>query len=295
MKKKSLTLFEFQKRYRTEKDCLRALEQLRWSKGFVCPKCGHDSGYRLTQRRVIQCAACRCQTSITAGTIFHKTKLSLKVWFWLIFLVSQDKGGVSALRITKNLGMHYNTVWHMLHKIRQAMSTRDNESIRLAGLIEMDEAYFGGKKRKCQVLVMIESGRKASGSLVMKKVFGLKNANEPGIKKLIEAHVDNQSKQHFVADCAWAHTTPKKMGHVIQTYKSSPASADKHLPWVHLAISLAKRFLLGTYHGVSRKYLQTYLDEFCYRFNRRFKEPSLHESLLRACISSSPINYAAIS
>jgi predicted RNA-binding Zn-ribbon protein involved in translation (DUF1610 family)/transposase-like protein len=294
MKKTSLTLFEFQKRYQTEEDCLLAIEKIRWSKGFVCPKCGHDAGYRLSRKRKIECAVCKSQASITAGTIFHKTRVPLVNWFWIIFLVAQDKGGASALRLAKQLGMYYKTVWHILQKIRKAMSGRDNSVVRLAGLIELDEGHFGGKHRKAQVIVAIEkTGKWKAGKLIMKRVFG-KVISEPEVKRIVNAHVDNDSQQYFVTDCAAAHRMLEKMGHKLESHPSTPESAAQHLPLVHLAISLAKTFILGTYHGVSRKHLQKYLDEFCYRFNRRFKESQLHESLIRACILASPISYPAL-
>lgn len=291
MKKEFLSVFEFNQRYRSEKDCLLAIEKMRWPNGFICPKCEHDDGYRLSRKRVIECAVCKQQTSITAGTIFHKTRIPLLKWFWMMFLIAQDKGGASALRLSKQLDMYFRTVWNILHKLREAMSKRDNEVIRLSTLIQMDEAYFGGPKRKTQVLVMIEEEKGRSGNLVMKRIFGQKVASEPGIRAAIEASVDNESQQHFVADRAWAHTAPQKMGHTVQFHKSTPESAVTDLGWLHLAVSLAKRFILGTYHGVSKKYLQSYLDEFCYRFNRRFKENRIHESLIRACVYASPVNY----
>lgn len=156
MSKKFFSIFEFDKHYRTEDDCLQAIEKMRWPNGFICPKCQHDDGYRLSRIRIIECAVCKHQTSITAGTIFHKTRIPLLKWFWMMFLVIQDKGGSSALRLSKQLDMHFKTVWNILHKIRQAMSARDNDVIKLSTLIQMDEAYFGGPKRKSQVLVMIE-------------------------------------------------------------------------------------------------------------------------------------------
>jgi hypothetical protein len=212
----------------------------------------------------------------------------------MMFLVAHDKGGASALRLAKQLGMCYSTVWHVLHKIRQAMSKRDDNVIKLNGLIEMDGGFFGHYKRKAQFLVMIEVDNKRSGNIVMKKALG-RTTCDPDVKKVVEAHVDNESQQYFVADLAGAHNVVQRMGHSLVKHKSTPESAAKRLPWVHRAISLAKRFLLGTYHGaVNRKYLQPYLDEFCYRFNRRLKESQLCESLLRACVLAPPTTYAAL-
>lgn len=294
MQGKPMSLLQFQKHYRTEDDCLRTLEEMRWPNGFVCPQCGHDNGYRLNTRRVIECSVCTTQTSITAGTIFHKTKTPLLNWFWMIFLVARDKGGASALRLAKQLGMRYATVWHILHKVRIAMAKRDAAVIKLSGVIQLDEGFFGGNKRKTQVLVMVESQGKRTGSIVMKRIFGDKVPSGPSIKEAVNAYVDNEIQQHFVTDQAWGHSAIKKMGHLLQTHKSTPQSAATNLGWVHMAIGLAKQFLLGTYHGVSRKHTQRYLDEFCFRYNRRFKESLLHESLLRACLLAPPISYPAL-
>jgi len=99
-----LNLLAFQKRFRTERACAKALERMRWPEGYTCPKCGHRHGYRIESRRLIACAACRYQVSLTAGTIFHKTHTPLVKWFWALYLVSQDKGGESALRLSKATG-----------------------------------------------------------------------------------------------------------------------------------------------------------------------------------------------
>jgi hypothetical protein len=293
MKKKSASLFDFQKRYRTETDCLNAVMKLRWPEGFRCTKCNYRGGYRLSKRRAIECASCRHQISITAGTVFHKTRIPLLTWFWMIFLVAQDKGGVSALRLTKLLGMHYSTVWHILHKIRIAMSQRDNKVIRLSGLIELDEGFFGRKKPKSQVLVLIESNNDLSGKLVMKRILSTM-ASQPEIKRVVEESIAVRLRCKFVTDGATGHNVLAKMGHQFEAHASTPASAAEDLPWVHRAISLAKRFLLGTYHGIKRKHLQNYLDEFCYRYNRRFKESHLYENLINACVMAVPIAYPAL-
>lgn len=293
MKRKSQPLFEFQKKYKTESDCLKAIMERRWPEGFRCPKCNYRSGYKLHKRRVIECASCRHQISITAGTVFHKTRIPLLTWFWMIFLITQDKGGVSALRLSKMLGMHYSTVWHVLQKIRIAMSERDSKVIRLSGVIELDEGFFGRKKPQCQVLVMIESKDGRAGHLVMKRVLST-IVSQPEIKRVLEDHVDMRLRHKFVTDCAKGHNILAKMGHQFEPHKSTPISAAEHLPLVHRAISLAKRFLLGTYHGVRRKHLQNYLDEFCYRFNRRFKESQLYENLINACVIGFPISYPAL-
>ncbi len=143
----SMTLVEFQKQFLNEDDCLDYLEKMRWPAGFRCPNCTHDVGYKLEFRQLIQCAVCRHQTSLTSGTVFHKTRTPLVHWFWMIRMMADDKGGASVLRMAKELGMHYNTAWHIAHKIREAMNSRDRE-ITLAGFIELDEAIIGPHARK---------------------------------------------------------------------------------------------------------------------------------------------------
>ena len=290
MKKKSASLFDFQKKYKSEADCLNAIMEMRWPEGFRCTKCNFRSGYRLHKKRAIECASCRHQISITANTMFHKTRIPLLTWFWMIFLIAQDKGGISALRLSKLLGMHYSTVWHVLHKIRIAMSQRDSKVIKLVGIIELDEGFFGRKKHKSQVLVMIESKNGHSGKLVMKRIFGTM-VNKSAVKNVVQECVDTRYRYKFVTDRAGAHNILEKMGHHLEAHLSTPESAAEKLPFVHLAISLAKRFLLGTYHGIKKKHLQNYLDEFCYRYNRRFQESRLYQSLIKACVLGIPVSY----
>ena len=142
-----MTALEFQDRFRTEEDCQEALAKLRWPQGFTCPNCGHDDAYLIKERRLLQCIVCRHQASITAGTIFHGTKIPLRNWFWMIYTVAHDKGGASSSRFAQQLGMYQKTAWHILQKIRHAMGNRD-EVIKLEGLIEIDEAEIGREARK---------------------------------------------------------------------------------------------------------------------------------------------------
>src|ERR1700688_36695 len=120
-----MNAIEFQDTFRTEEDCLAYIERIRWPKGFIWPNCGHDFGYRLQERRLIQCAVCRKQTSVTAGTIFHKTRTPLREWFWMIYQLAQDKGGASSVKLAKQLCGYQSTVWNQLHKLRHAMQRRD--------------------------------------------------------------------------------------------------------------------------------------------------------------------------
>lgn len=300
-----LTLPQFQMRFDSEEACLQAIFDARWSRGFVCPRCEHNGGYRLSGRRTIQCSSCRRHTSITSGTIFHGSHLSLKLWFLLIYFVAHDKGGASAMRLSKQLGMHYATTWFILQKIRHAMATRE-EHLTLAGYIELDEAFFGGRSRnkrtrkgpkqpsqkKKQVLVMVESEGRQAGNLVMKVID---NATWDTLKPIIASKVEAESHGQWFRSDGWqAHDVVMTFGHRIKMSHIPNSAQDRELPCMSLVIAHAKRSLLGTFHQFCKRHIQRYLDEFGYRWNRRHLTGQLASHLLAACTLCPPISYAAI-
>ena len=145
-----MTIQDFQKQFGTEEACRKYLYRKRWPNGFVCPKCGHTEHFNIKARNKFQCKACNHQTTVLAGTIFEKTRTPLTKWFLAIYLVSEDKRGLSALSLKARIGVAYQTAWTMLHKIRFAMGERDKGYL-LGGIVEMDEGFFGataeGSKR----------------------------------------------------------------------------------------------------------------------------------------------------
>ena len=142
MQQKALSLMQFQKKFGTEKACQKHLFRLRWPEGFRCPRCQHGEAYFHRTRQLYHCKACGYQASLTAGTIFHKTRTPLTKWFWMIWLMGRQKSGISMLSLQRMLEIKsYKTVWTMGHKIRQALAARDAD-YKLAGLIEMDDTYF---------------------------------------------------------------------------------------------------------------------------------------------------------
>ncbi len=297
MKYEPLSLFEFQKRFKNEKSCLKALEKIRWPNGFECPRCHHDHAYHIAERHQHQCARCGYQASLTAGTLFHKTRTPLQKWFWAIYLVSQDKGGVAALRLAKQLDLGYKTAWLMLQKIRTAMGDRDAR-YQLKGLVEVDDAFFGGVRagkvgrgadNKTKVVVMVESRGAHAGYLSMKSVDHV-SAEE--VEAVIEQKIMEGST--LKTDGYPSYKGTSKIGYTHQGMKVPPKQASTLLPWVHIAIANAKRFLLGTYHGVSHKHMMRYLDEYCYRFNRRWSEKDMTSRLISACVLAGPITYAEL-
>ena len=289
-----INFFEFQERFQSEDDCFQYLKKLRWPDGFACPRCGHTEAYFMKKRKVFQCKSCRHQTSVTVNTIFHRTHAPLKKWFWAIFLVGTDKRGCSAKRLEKMVGVHYVTAWLMIHKIRKAMKDRDS-LYKLSNFIEMDDSYFGGStsgKRgrgaanKSTVVIAVERHSASAGSAAMEVVDSMhsKNINNFAMRAIEEnqtIHTDNHPSYN-VLNMAFQH-----FGETVKPYE-----AMEKLPWVHILIGNLKNVIRGTYHGVSHKHLQSYLSEFCYRFNRRFNELQITDGLLLACLSTSALTYA---
>lgn len=299
-----LTLPEYQKRFSSEEACLDAIFEDRWPNGFICPDCGHNDGYRLSSRpRIVQCCNCRGQTSITANTLYHKSHLPLVTWFLIIYLVAQDKGGASALRLANQLGMHQKTVWSILQKIRIAMGERDG-NLTLAGHIELDEAFFGGRTKrgngppkapgdnKRQVLVLVESEWCQAGNLVMKVIEGDQLED---LKPIIAEKIESEPPGQWFRSDAWgSHHVVMQFGHRIQMRHIPNDQQDDLLRCVNLAVSNAKAFFKGTYHNFCKKHIQRYLDEFCYRWNRRHLFGQLASHLIAACALHPPVAYKDI-
>lgn len=296
-----LTLREFQNRFDTEQACLDAIFDARWPRGFVCPKCGHNDGIRLQSRiRIVECSSCHRQTSITSGTLFHRSHLPLVAWFLSIYLFAKDKGGASAVRLSKQVGMSYPTAWFVLQRLRLAMQSRD-ENLTLAGYIELDEAFFGGRwkrsrgrkvtqRNKKTILVLVESEGTRAGNLVMKVI---ENAQYENLKPVIESKVESEPGGQWFRSDAWgAHHVVLQYGHKINM--QHVFDQDKEMKCVSLAISLAKRFFKGTYHHFCKVHMQRYLDEFSYRWNRRklFEELPFH--LLTATVLHDPVPYSKL-
>jgi transposase-like protein len=294
MKMPIISLLEWQKKFGTEKSCIKTLTKVRWPQGFQCPACGSKKSSFIGTRKLYQCSNCRHQISITADTLFHATKVPLVKWFWAIYLTASDKGGVSALRLAKHIGVSWLTARNVLKKIRTAMAHRDS-IYRLQDLIELDDTYVGGKrtgkrgrgaKGKKPVLVAVETRSEGAGFVAMQKV---ETVSKETVREFLKFHLNagqNVRTDAFPALNVVAET------HCHQKRVTPPEEASQWLPLVHIMIGNMKTFINGTFHGVSAKYLQEYLDEFCYRFNRRFWEPELPLRLLNACLAHVPVKIA---
>ncbi len=291
MKVAEISFLEWQSRFHDEAACREALKALKWSDGFICPRCGHHHANFISSRAIYQCGACQHQTSLTAGTLFHRSHLPLQKWFWAIYFMGSDKGGISAVRLSQLIEVNWRTARLLLKKLRKAMGHKDN-LYALHGTIEVDDALVGGKhagKRgrgaegKTAVLIACESREKRAGYIAMNAVDSV---NHSTVASFVKNTIANDQIVH--SDALSALNIISKTQH--HEARVTPANkVDGWLPWVHIAIGNLKTFLLGTFHGVSGKYLQEYLDEFCYRFNRRFFEKEIPNRLLNLAIIHAPL------
>jgi len=290
-----LSLLDFQNRFPTEDSCWDYVLKMRWPEGFACPECKSGRSHLIAQRKVFKCYACGSQTSVTSGTIFHKSRLPLRKWFWAIFLIATSKKGVSMLYLQRQLGIKsYRAAWLMGHKIRKAMIQRD-ELYQLNGTAEVDEIFIGGKQslekrrqvgmNKTPFLIAVQEGKNAAPRFVTFQE--LETVYEEHVLPALEKKIKKGGK--LKSDGAGAYTKAGKSGNydVEQVvYANEPDRAKEHLKWVNMLTSNLKRFLLSTYHGVYPKYRRAYLAEFAYRFNRRYWPYESFDRLLYACLNS---------
>jgi transposase-like protein len=282
--------------------CLDYLEWLRWPEGFRCPRCGGGAGWRLSSGRW-ECAACGRQTSVTAGTIFHRSRTPLQIWFAAAWLMTSQKQGVSALGLQRVLGLgSYQTAWAMLHRFRVAMVRPGRE--RLSGLVEVDEGYVGGVEggvdgrqtdTKSIVAIAVEIEEpKGFGRIRLQRVPDVSKdslirfivgAVEPGAT----VHTDGWQAYWTVPEHGYTHER------TVMRQQSDPAHVV--MPGVHRVASLLQRWLLGTHQGrVSPEHLDAYLNEFTFRFNRRRsrRRGLLFYRLLEQAVATDPITYRSL-
>jgi transposase-like protein len=292
-----MSLPEFQAQYGTEEQCRAAVARLRWPRGVVCPRCG-SRGHCVLGRGQYQCNACRHQVSLTAGTIFHATKLPLTYWFLAMYLLSQNKKGISSLALARQLGVSQNTAWQIKHKLMQVMLERESGR-RLGGALQVDDAYIGGELRenkrgrgspnKIPIVAAVQTQRGRPKRLKLSRVRAFSQAEihawsrhhlVPGS----EVISDGLSCFRAVAQTGCQHS-PRIIG-------SGPRAVEPpEFLWVNTVLGNLKTTLRGTYHAVRGKHVPRYLAEFQYRFNRRHDLKHLLRRLLYAAVRTPPMPY----
>jgi len=294
---------EFQRQFATEEACQDYLVSCRWADGYTCPRCRHARAYRLTKQRRWQCAACRYQVSLTAGTILHNTKTPLTTWFWATYLTVTDKRGLSALLLQRQLALRrYETAWMLLHKLRRAMVNAAREPLR--GDVEVDDTWIGGPqaglrgsrqlkgRRAALVVVAVENRGGVTGRARMAVIPDFKATT---LTAFIQQHIALGST--IYTDGLKQFTPVAGFRHVARTQPRQSAlrrGAKSAVPLADRAIGNLQQWLIGTHHGVSRAQLQVYLDEFVFRHNRRRTPTAAFQTLLGLGTGHPPTPYQRI-
>ena len=289
---KSLTIFDFQEQFPDDRSCLEYLADLKWKGGFVCPSCGHTNYCRGKREHDRQCTSCHKSTSPTSGTLFHKVKFPILKAFYIVYYVSTSKKGISSTELSRKLGLRQKTCWLFKRKTMKAMESSGNFKIQDSA--EVDETVVGGqeegvvgRKNKKKKLVVFAIERKGKGvSRMYGKVIKQSSAKELG--DFMRANIELSAN---VKTDKWSGYKPlaKDFENLIQV---ESGNKGKNFPDLHRAIMGFKGWLRGIHHKV--EYLQSYIDEYCYRLNRSNMQEGIFENLMRRMVVADPFPYKQI-
>ena len=293
------SLIEFQRRFPDERACAEYLAGVRWPDGFRCPSCGQGKGWELSSKAFTwgECASCRRQTSVTAGTVMHASKLPLTVWFWAAYLMATHSNGIAALQLQAQLGLgSYKSAWLLAAKLRRAMVAPGRAP--LAGLVELDETamplrhkddpHAGGQGRSPQGKMLVAGAVEVhDGGPGRVRLGAIQDASAESLHAFVRANVETGATARTDG---W-RGYPGAPGVTHEPHVVGPMAAHVVLPWTHRVFANLKRWALGVYHGLRRKHLQSYLDEFAFRFNRRHTRHAAFRSLLGISVAKMPTTY----
>jgi transposase-like protein len=302
-----MNLLNFISLFPDEDSCKLKYKEVRDQVGVICAKCNSKKHNWIQSKWQYQCTKCGNRTTLRSGTALHGSRLPFSFWFIAMHLITSTKKSFSALELQRQLGHNrYEPVWLMLHKLRDVMGKRD-ENYQLTDVIELDEGFFStttrveekgkplkrgrGSQKKSKVLVMVESipvEGKTTKKGKPRKVGYIRMVVIDDLKsETITAVVDEIIADKTIVDTDNSNSyTDFKDLDIQHRPKIIPKEQiNEMLPWVHLAISNAKRLLLDIHHDIKPQYLQSYLNEFCYKFNRRYFGDKLFDRLLIACVS----------
>jgi transposase-like protein len=319
------SLPKFQRVFPDDGACARYLEAIRWPSGFSCPKCGLvGEPYRFATRSsvVLRCRGCKKNTSLTAGTVMQSSHMPLSTWFWGAYLMTTQTPGQSAVQFQRQLGIAtYETAFTMLHKLRAGMVRPDRDTIGAPHPVEIDECYIGGRTRgegrvthhqttvvgAVEVRTRKDSDVRGGGVQVKKlnyagrlrlRVTGQTPISGRDADTLTAFVRDNVTPRSTVRTDAWSgYGGLGEMGyrHNALMLGGDPEKAEKHLPMIHLVFSNLKTWINGTHHGrIEPRHLQAYLNEFVFRFNRRFYPMNSFNSVLGISARTVPPTYAQL-
>jgi transposase-like protein/ribosomal protein L37AE/L43A len=299
-KPKEMSLIEFNDKFGNENNCRNDLWERRLKIGYKCPLCQSTEGYKIENALRWECRDCKHQVGIYATTVFENTKIELRKWYLAGFLIVSSKGGISAKELQRQIGVTYKTAWYVNRRLREAMGIA-NDKYKLDGVITMDEAYFTGrensvdtpKKRgrgtnKSKVIVAVSLTDTGKPKYVRMKVVD--NFRAKTIEEFVSNYIEKGSKIITDGFKSYKSQTIKK-DYFIDYDVAHAESADSKLKWLHTLVSNAKAFILGTFHGLKAQDLQLYLDEFCYRFNRRYIPHLTFDKLINTAILTPTVGY----
>ena len=299
------TWSQFMDWFHTEQACLHYLQKLRWPRGFICPKCGVISEPLKTSRNRLVCQSCKHQASVTAGTIFDKTRTPLKVWLAAAWYLTNQKQGVSALGLQRVLGFgSYQTAWAMLHRFRRAMVRPGRDM--LGGLVEVDETFIAIGDKAQSVNAKVRKSHTAKTlvviavEMIQPKGFGcirlrrIVDDSESQVLPFVKDAIEAGATVHTDGSAAYRHLKEEGYVHQQSVMLGSDTPAHVSMPGVHRVAALIHRWLLGTHQGaVQPAQLDYYLDEFVFRFNRRqsLSRGMLFYRLLEQAVVTDPVTY----
>ncbi len=278
-------LINLVERYSDDKKCRKYLEALKWADGIICSRCSGKVISRIYERDQFDCDNCRYQFSVTAGSIFDGTHLPLWKWFLVVYLMCESKKGMSANQLKRTLAVSYKTAWYLCHRVRKAMDEANPKL--LAGIVEADETYVGGKRRhvgsgylgnKTMILGAIQRGGD-----VRLKVEKRKKATKKTLHKFIAETTDPKT------ECIMTDENPGYRGIADEDTRHESVNHSEeewvrgqvHTNGMEGAWSLFKRSIVGSYHQVSAKHLEAYANEFEWRFNGRENPYLFRDTMIR--------------
>ncbi len=295
-----LSMAEFIRRYGTQAKCYRALYRWRWPQGFRCPACGERrrSRFRRGTQVYYQCCACRHQTTLTSGTLLAGSKLPLTTWLLAMHLLTATKTNLAALELMRQLGVNYKTAWRLKHKIMQAMTERE-ESRKLKGFVQIDDAYLGGERNggkpgrgsenKQPFLIAVQTGEDLDHPRFA-VIEPIKSFDNDSMRDWIDRRLEPECEVY--SDGLACFCRFKEAGHAhttLDTGGGRAATEAKGARWVNVLLGNVKRAISGTYHAVRQaKYARRYLAEAAYRFNRRFRLREMLPRLATALMRCKP-------
>jgi ISXO2-like transposase domain/Transposase zinc-ribbon domain len=295
---RGLSEAQFRESYGTEERCRAVVEKLRWPKGFVCPRCGGCEGKWLSTRPKMQCRACRHQVSLTAGTIFHATKLPLTTRFLAMWLIATAKNGISSVELGRRLGIKQTHAWSLKQKLMHVMAERDGKK-RLDGRVEMDDAYLGGHRpgrrgagKQPFVAAVSTSDDRRPRKM---KLLPVKGFRKREIKRLVSGHVASASRLVTDGLSCWTAAAEAGLEHAAMVTGSGRRAAQwSPFKWVDTTLGNVKAAITGTYRRISPEHAGRYLASYAWRFNRRFQLDSLIPRLVHSAVGTAPLPYAKL-